>query len=106
MGNYALLDITQALLWLRENIASFNGDPQRVTLFGHGSGAAIVNLLMLSPFIKGGFLTVRDVNFTMTGCKTKILPRRELFLLLSLSNVLSQASAVLAAHILIFVAVI
>ena len=53
MGNYALMDISQALLWLRENIASFNGDPQRVTLFGHGHGSAIVNLLMLSPFVMG-----------------------------------------------------
>ncbi|XP_048246692.1 neuroligin-4, X-linked-like isoform X2 [Haliotis cracherodii] len=54
MGNYALLDITQALHWLRENIASFTGDPQRVTLFGHGHGAALVNLLMLSPFASEG----------------------------------------------------
>ncbi|GFS19776.1 neuroligin 4 [Elysia marginata] len=54
MGNYALMDITQALLWLRENIASFNGDPQKVTLFGHGHGSAIVNLLMLSPFVMEG----------------------------------------------------
>ncbi|XP_059162387.1 neuroligin-4, X-linked-like [Physella acuta] len=51
MGNYALLDITQALLWLRENIASFGGDPQKITLFGHGTGAALVNLLLLSPFV-------------------------------------------------------
>ncbi|KAK0040275.1 neuroligin-4 X-linked, partial [Biomphalaria pfeifferi] len=51
MGNYALLDVIQALLWLKENIPSFNGDPQRVTLFGHGTGAAIVNLLLLSPFV-------------------------------------------------------
>ncbi|CAL1530991.1 unnamed protein product, partial [Lymnaea stagnalis] len=54
MGNYALLDVTQALLWLKENIPSFNGDPNKVTLFGHGSGAAIVNLLMLSPFVSEG----------------------------------------------------
>ncbi|CAG5117671.1 unnamed protein product, partial [Candidula unifasciata] len=51
LGNYALLDIIQALIWLRENIADFRGDPKRVTLFGHGAGAAIVNLLMLSPFV-------------------------------------------------------
>ncbi|KAH9512312.1 Neuroligin-2 [Bulinus truncatus] len=53
LGNYALLDVIQALLWLKENIPSFNGDPQRVTLFGHGTGAAIVNLLLLSPFVYG-----------------------------------------------------
>ncbi|XP_050389898.1 neuroligin-4, X-linked isoform X2 [Patella vulgata] len=53
MGNYAQLDIIQALHWLKENIVSFNGDPGRVTLFGHGHGAAIVNLILLSPFVQG-----------------------------------------------------
>ncbi|ESP00884.1 hypothetical protein LOTGIDRAFT_91354, partial [Lottia gigantea] len=53
MGNYAQLDIIQALHWLKENIVSFNGDPSRVTLFGHGHGAAIVNLILLSPFVQG-----------------------------------------------------
>ncbi|XP_076453475.1 neuroligin-2-like [Babylonia areolata] len=54
MGNLGLLDITQALLWLQDNIASFHGDPKRVTLFGHGHGASLVNLLLLSPFVSQG----------------------------------------------------
>ena len=53
IANRGLLDITQALLWLQDNIASFSGDPKRVTLFGHGHGAALVNLLLLSPFVSG-----------------------------------------------------
>lgn len=59
MGNYALTDIFQALIWLSENIAYFRGDPNKVTLFGHGTGAAIVNLLMLSPFVTGEFMFLR-----------------------------------------------
>ena len=53
MGNLGLLDITQALLWIQDNIASFYGDPEKITLFGHGHGAALVNLLLLSPFVSG-----------------------------------------------------
>jgi len=38
---------------VKENIAAFDGDPNDVTLVGHGHGAALVNLLMLSPVTKG-----------------------------------------------------
>lgn len=38
-----------ALLWIKDNIGGFGGDPGRVTLSGHGTGAALVNLLMISP---------------------------------------------------------
>lgn len=52
-GNYALLDIIAALHWVKENIANFTGDAGKVTLFGHGHGAALVNLLLVSPLTKG-----------------------------------------------------
>ncbi|XP_052783735.1 neuroligin-4, Y-linked-like isoform X2 [Mya arenaria] len=45
-GNYALWDLIAILYWVKDNIAKFNGDPNRVTLFGHGHGAALVNLLL------------------------------------------------------------
>jgi len=52
-GNYAVLDQVAALHWVKENIAAFDGDPNDVTLIGHGHGAALVNLLMVSPVTKG-----------------------------------------------------
>lgn len=52
-GNYALLDLVAALHWVKENIQAFGGDPNSVTLMGHGHGAALVNLLMISPITKG-----------------------------------------------------
>ncbi|KZS20431.1 Uncharacterized protein APZ42_012815 [Daphnia magna] len=52
-GNYGLLDIMAALLWSKDNIGVFGGDAGRVTLSGHGTGAALVNLLMISPIAAG-----------------------------------------------------
>jgi len=52
-GNYALLDQIAALRWIQENIRPFGGNKSDVTLLGHGHGAVLVNLLMISPVTKG-----------------------------------------------------
>ncbi|KAK8404413.1 hypothetical protein O3P69_007601 [Scylla paramamosain] len=49
LSNFALLDQAAALHWVKHNIANFGGDPEAVTVFGHGTGAALVNLLLISP---------------------------------------------------------
>ncbi|GIY43997.1 neuroligin-2 [Caerostris darwini] len=54
-GNYGIMDQVAALHWVQENIAEFGGNPRNVTVFGHGTGAAFVNLLMLSPLARGLF---------------------------------------------------
>lgn len=48
-GNYGLLDLQQALRWVRHNIAVFGGDPQRITLMGQSAGAGCVQALLMSP---------------------------------------------------------
>ncbi|CAG2103189.1 unnamed protein product [Medioppia subpectinata] len=54
-GNWGLLDQKLALEWVRNNIAAFNGDPNLVTIFGQGSGAASVIYHMISPLSQGLF---------------------------------------------------
>lgn len=48
-GNYGILDQAMALKWIYDNAEYFNGDRDRITLFGPGAGAASAGLLMVAP---------------------------------------------------------
>jgi len=52
-GNYGLLDAIAGLRWVRDNVAAFGGDPERVTTIGGSAGAAIAALLLTSPLAAG-----------------------------------------------------
>ncbi len=53
--NVGLLDQVLALEWVRYNIQSFGGDPNKVSIFGESAGSMSVNFHMLSPLSKGLF---------------------------------------------------
>lgn len=50
-GNAGLMDVQQALNFVKENIAHFGGNPYSVTLFGQSAGAAMVSALTISPVV-------------------------------------------------------
>ncbi|KAG7304569.1 hypothetical protein JYU34_011520 [Plutella xylostella] len=54
VANYGLMDQIAALHWVQQNIALFGGDPGNVTMLGHGSGAAAINFLIISPTVVPG----------------------------------------------------
>ncbi|NEM89961.1 carboxylesterase family protein [Galbitalea soli] len=53
--NLGLRDQVAALEWVRDNIARFGGDPERVTVYGESSGGNAVTTLMTTPVARGLF---------------------------------------------------
>ena len=54
-GNLSLLDIIEALRWIKGNIRAFGGDPENITVFGQSSGSASIALVMTMPQTAGLF---------------------------------------------------
>jgi len=54
-ANVGMLDLVAVLEWVRDNIATFGGDPGRVTIFGQSGGGGKVLALMAMPAAKGLF---------------------------------------------------
>ena len=54
-GNYGLYDQMTAIRWVKDNIASFGGDPENITIMGQSAGAMSVQQHCLSPLTDGLF---------------------------------------------------
>jgi para-nitrobenzyl esterase len=52
-GNYGSLDQLAGIQWVKNNIAQFGGDPNKITIWGESGGSRSVNFLGASPLLKG-----------------------------------------------------
>lgn len=54
-SNFGVQDQIAALIWVRDNIEAFGGDPDRVTVFGQSAGGHSVRTLLSVPDAEGLF---------------------------------------------------
>jgi len=54
-GNFGLWDQRAAIMWVKENIDKFGGDPGRITIFGESAGAGSVSAQMMGRHNSGLF---------------------------------------------------
>ena len=52
-GNYGFLDQLAAILWVKDNIRQFGGNPEDITVMGQSAGAGSVMNQVSSPLSKG-----------------------------------------------------
>lgn len=63
VGNQGIADAIAALQWVQRSIASFGGDPSRVTIAGQSSGGTLIFALFAAPSAAGLFTGA----FSMSG---------------------------------------
>ena len=107
-GNVGLLDLIQALTWVRDHAVEFGGDPDRVMVFGQSGGGAKIATLMAMPGARGLFhraATMSGQQVTAAGPRSSTLRARAVLDALKLNaadwsriNAVELASLVEAAR--------
>lgn len=117
-GNWGMMDTLHGMAWVQSNAANFNGDAQRVTVYGESAGAAHVTMLMASPLTVGLARTfIAESPYISFGAATfSLQARMEMNTLYTLrtgctttaalatgSNISPEASCLRASNIILLI---
>lgn len=70
-GVSGVMDMVAALVWVRDNIERFGGDPNKVMIFGQSGGGQKVSTLMGTPSAQGLFHRAAVQSGTLLRHKTR-----------------------------------
>lgn len=69
-GTVGMQDVVAALEWIRDNVAQFGGDPDRVLVYGQSGGGAKTSTLLAMPSAKG----LMHRAGVMSGSALRLMP--------------------------------
>jgi para-nitrobenzyl esterase len=74
-GNWGMLDMVEAIRWVKRNAAAFGGDPENITVFGESAGGISVCALLASPLTEGLFQhAIMESGNCQTGTPLRTTP--------------------------------
>ncbi|CAH1274238.1 NLGN4X [Branchiostoma lanceolatum] len=73
-GNYGLMDQRAAIVWTKDNIAAFGGNPHKITIYGRSAGGESVGFQQLAPLNNGLYL--RAISGSAVAITPGILTKR------------------------------